>query len=440
MSILSNTVASSSQTESIFVPISNTGTYRGEAPETQIEAESFTGSTASDGREHSSSETEPASQVSLPPKPKDTRYRTLDAVRGIACLMLLLYHTTFYSEHTWSTGDPSTWSIPGLAMNLLGRMWIGVPIFFVVSGYCIASSVDSLRRKPYSISNYFYRRFRRIYPPLWAALVLVVGFTLLVGLNPFLSDGCLQLPTLSTFNTVDWIANVTATASWMPPIAGSSRDYLLKNTWTLCYEEQFYVVTGLLLLFASRYFFQACYWIAIGIVVMRPICRSLGFGIEGFFFDGHWLLFVAGILLYEKVNYMKGRQAQVALFAMLMGVVYGLEEYVLAGNSKDRHLGEYIVVASGFAILLATIKRWDHHLVSHWCLRPFLWLGTISYSLYLVHFPLTVWISSMMAKLGWHSDSSVLLGTAPLCLLASLPVAWVFHLLIERRFTNSVQR
>lgn len=385
--------------------------------------------------------TEPALPVTrgLPPKPNHARYATLDVVRGMACLMLLVYHAAFYADHSWSSRDPSTWSIGGLAINLVGRLWIGVPMFFVVSGYCIAASIDSLRRKPRSLGNYFSRRFRRIYPPFWAALVLAVVFTLLVGFNESLARNCLQLPRLSNFTAVDWLANLTATASWLPELLGGDRAYVLSNTWTLCYEEQFYAVTGALLMLTPRRFFLASYGIAAVAVVARKVSRWLGVEIDGYFFDGHWLLFAAGILVYQRINYLRGLSANLALGVMAVGAVYGLSERLFAADQLDRHFGEYLLAACCFSLLLVGIKKWDQRIVAHWSLRPFLWAGTISYSIYLVHFPITVCIACAMARAGWHADRLVILGTIPLCLVVSLGVAWLFHLLVERRFINSPQ-
>ena len=74
------------------------------------------------------------------PQPKCPRYASLDAWRGAACLMVITVpHSTMYAgakaRFDWS--DPSSWFI------LLAQwMWIGVPIFFVISGYCIAATAD----------------------------------------------------------------------------------------------------------------------------------------------------------------------------------------------------------------------------------------------------------------------------------------------------------
>src|SRR5437762_2479236 len=110
--------------------------------------------------------------ISQIPKPRAPRYYTLDHWRGLACLMIVLFHASIYLVPSHDTSAPqevvalqsraATFAVR--AINCLG--W-GVPIFFVISGYCIATTVDSSRRKANPARNFFARRFRRIFPPFW---------------------------------------------------------------------------------------------------------------------------------------------------------------------------------------------------------------------------------------------------------------------------------
>ena len=93
-------------------------------------------------------------------------------------------------------------------------------------------------------------------------------------------------------------------------------------------------------------------------------------------------------------------------------------------------------MACTFAIFLSFIKRWDKLFARHWSLAPFRWSGKMSYSLYLTHFPITVFAASALAMAGITRDSHVFLLTIPVCLLLSFPVAYVFYHLVERRFSN----
>ena len=123
----------------------------------------------------------PAVRNALPPKPADARYLSLDACRGAACLLLVIYHATFFADLTFKIEDRSTWSFASVMMRIVRLAWAGVPIFFVVSGYCIAASLDSMRRRPYTLGSYFVRRFRRIYPPFWTMCVIGVGIALVLS-------------------------------------------------------------------------------------------------------------------------------------------------------------------------------------------------------------------------------------------------------------------
>src|SRR5262245_33018994 len=109
------------------------------------------------------------------PVPRQPRYRTLDIWRGVACLLVLLIHATRNLE---SIPLPigKWWSDAGQVV-VQCFSWIcanGVPIFFVISGYCISATADATWRKPRPSANYFKRRFRRIYPPYWAVIGTLV--------------------------------------------------------------------------------------------------------------------------------------------------------------------------------------------------------------------------------------------------------------------------
>ena len=372
--------------------------------------------------------------ASLAPKPASARYESLTLWRGVACMTLLLYHATFYAEHSWRSADPSTWTWSGLAVNLLDRLWMGVPLFFVVSGYCIAANVDALRRRPHSLANYFWRRFRRIYPPYWAALGLGVLFTLVVMGYHAAFESCAQLPRLPAFANWNWIGNFTASETWLPRLASEPPAFILRNTWTLCYEEQFYAVTGLLLAFAARRFFVAAYGVALLTLVLRHTPHRVD--IDGFFFDGHWLMFCAGVLVYERLNYFGRFGSRVSWVVLALGALYGAALRILSEGRQDRHFGEYVLAACVFAMVLILLRRWDALLISHWSLSPLAWCGKISYSIFLIHFPVVVLLGAVFASIGIRSDDQVLLVTVPISVAVSVPLAWLFHLAVERRFLN----
>lgn len=376
-------------------------------------------------------------EVPLPPKPANTRYYSLDLWRGAACVMLVFYHATFYGDYQFRIGQVSTWTWAGLPLYLFRHFWFGVPIFFVISGYCIAASVDSLRRRPHSLRDYFVRRFRRVYPPLWIMCGVAVLFTAAMSQAPLVRTACQQLYDLSTLTAGQWLGNFLAAESWRPHVGGGEPMFLMPNTWTLCYEEQFYVVTGILLAVAARRFFQAAAWMTAAVFLAWLLCPRLGLGPRGFFWDGHWLLFAAGILVYQALNYCQARGRALAIGVFAIGALFGASQKVLAENHFDQHMGEYLFVAGAFAIALLFLRKWDESIARHKLLSPFRWLGQRSYSIYLTHYLVVVVVSSCLAYGGLRSEWQVATIVVPACLLVALPVAIVFYEVVERRFTNS---
>ena len=78
----------------------------------------------------------------------------------LACLLVVFYHCVFYAQPEKPHDDAF-----GL-MTVMRVGWLGVPMFFVISGYCISATADNSRRKGHGLRQYFWRRFRRIFPPV----------------------------------------------------------------------------------------------------------------------------------------------------------------------------------------------------------------------------------------------------------------------------------
>lgn len=376
-------------------------------------------------------------EKALPPKPSGARYQSLDLWRGLACLMLVFYHCTFYGEYRFRLSDASSWTLAGLPLYLVRFLWVGVPIFFVISGYCIAASVDSLRRRPHSTIDYFVRRFRRIYPPLWIMCALGVAFTIGLSFFPSISTRCDQLPHLHELSLSQWLGNIFAAESWRHNLLGGKPTYLMANTWTLCYEEQFYFVTGLILALAGRRFFQVTGVLTAFVLLSRFALRMLDIPCEGFFWDGHWLMFAAGILVYHALNYSQRPLNWRVVGIFSMGMMYGVLERAFSATHFDKHLGEYLFVASAFAIALMALKRFDSAIAQYRVLAPLRWCGQRSYSIYLTHFLIVTVVSSRLAAFGMTSEFIVATCVLPLCLLVAFPIASLFYYTVERHFMNA---
>ncbi len=374
----------------------------------------------------------------FPARPKETRYLSFDFWRGAACLMLLCYHAVFFADRGWEMHDRGTWTLGSIAVRIIGWLWGGVPMFFVVSGYCIAGSLDSLRRKPMSLGEYFLRRIRRIYPPLWIMLGIATVFSLAAGCVPALAENCPQLPNVAEFSLANWFGNVTASEAWLHGLAGHPQPtYLMANTWTLCYEEQFYAVAGLLLLFSAKRLFLGAGLVTVLTLVCRHACRIWDIPTQGFFFDGHWLMFAAGFLVYQTVNYGTPRGRGISVGVLLTGMAYAFLDRRTQTEHVQRHLDEYIFIACGFAASLIVCRRWDRWLSERTWVQPIAACGRMSYSIYLTHYLWVVSISCLFSLAGVRADGWVALLVVPSCLALSIPPAILFHRFVELPFMNA---
>jgi peptidoglycan/LPS O-acetylase OafA/YrhL len=371
--------------------------------------------------------------------PRSPRYLSLDLWRGVACLLVVLHHATIYAP-AYRQAERGEAVPDGVASWLVAastRLWVGVPLFFVISGYCISATADSTRRRPRALPTYFRRRFRRIYPPYWVLLgLLCLLVIVLERLVPgWLADDYGGIPPPGRLSVGQWVGNLTLTESWRYHVAGGRLGYLNAMAWTLCYEEQFYAVVGLLLLAASRRFFLGAAVVTAATVGLRLLVSNPA-ALDGFFCDGYWLHFAAGILVYYRVNYAAGWRARGSNLLLLAGLLwFGWNNFPI--RHAHSSVGEGGVVAFGFALALSLLHPADRWLASARLSRPLLFCGQICYSLYLVHWPVVKVVGHGLYLLGVRGDGPTVLLTVPLTVAASVLLAWLFWRLCERRFLNA---
>jgi peptidoglycan/LPS O-acetylase OafA/YrhL len=361
---------------------------------------------------------------------KSTRFQSLDHWRGAACLFVIVYHATLV--HVLSMPRQLGDGVAGLLLEVTHRLNLGVPLFFVISGYCISAAADNARRRQHSVRWYFVRRFRRIYPPLWILILCTAAAY-------FVLDYPWQHPVLSrqpwaqlgpwSYSVSQWIGNLTLTESWRHYVFGSGRAHFPGQAWTLCYEEQFYLVTGLLLAMSARRFFTGAAVVTVGTGLVLVASRVGGVTVEGFFFDGSWFLFAAGMLVYYQINYATRGQARVAQVALLLAIpLSGAYSTSAMSGSK---------AAFAVAAALPILYRRDRDIASSRLLKPLEYCGQMCYSLYLVHVLPVKAISTALYAAGVVSPWATLLVTVPTCVVASVAIGWIFHIAVERRFLNT---
>jgi peptidoglycan/LPS O-acetylase OafA/YrhL len=364
--------------------------------------------------------------------PARLRYESLDHWRGLACLLVIVYHSTImYGSLQSPAGASAGHPVAEWLLAQTHTFSVGVALFFVISGYCISAAADTVRRKGYGVQQYFWRRFRRIYPPFWIILVLSVAFFLAVDywpLSGLLSNRPWAQPRPFWYSPTEWLGNITLTETWRYHVFGSPRAHIPGQAWTLCYEEQFYLVMGLLLACVPRAFFAAV--AGITILTLTLVCgqQIVPLPIEGFFFDGSWLLFAVGVAVYYRVNYAVGWRSRAVDLVLLSSVP--LSWFI--------HVPIYgATVGFAFAALLPFFYALDRRIAAAKTLRPLLVCGQMCYSLYLVHQLPVKAVSTGLYALGLSSAWSTVFVTIPACVGVSVMLGWLFHTTVERHFLNA---
>jgi peptidoglycan/LPS O-acetylase OafA/YrhL len=358
-----------------------------------------------------------------------TRYDSLDLWRGVACLVVVLYHSTLvYSGLTEKKEVPS---FADSVVRFLHHGRVGVPMFFVISGYCIAGAACSAHDRRMPVGSYFWRRFRRIYPPYWIALALLVGLFLLFDwmlIPGILSDEPWAQYRPWWFSPSQWFGNLTLTESWRHHLGGRPRGHIIGQAWTLCYEEQFYFLMGMLLYMPRQWFFPGCMLLSLFCLIGQQFAHYAKIDISGFFFDGQWFSFAFGILVFFATNVLRFRgQLASAVLLILAAVVLPR----LPGLG-----GYYLAFSAVFASVLVGMRPWDEELRRMKWLAPLFWCGTMCYSLYLVHQILVAGVSRACYWVGLTSAEQTLFIVVPLGVAVSLLAGWCFYQLVERRFLN----
>ena len=157
---------------------------------------------------------------------------------------------------------------------------------------------------------------------------------------------------------------------------------------------------------------------------------------HGFFFDGLWLQFAAGVGVYQVLIHGT-RKHTIALVGLLFAA--GAQQIWQMPSSweMDHNLQESNAVAFLFAVILLGLHRFDAAIARSRLVAPLTSCGMACYSIYLVHAPLVKGLSHALYLLGCTSQLETLLVTIPSCLVVSIVLGQMFHRCVEQRFLNS---
>ena len=331
------------------------------------------------------------------------KYRAdIDGLRAIAVLSVVGFH----AFPNWVKGG-----------------FIGVDIFFVISGFLISSIIlGSLDRNNFSFLEFYSRRIKRIFP----ALLIVLFACFIFGWFELFADEYKQLGK-HIAGGAGFVANFTLwnESGYFDNTADSKP---LLHLWSLGIEEQFYIVWPLLLWFAWRQRLNLLtIIIAIGVISFALNIATVNTDAVALFYSPQtrfWELLVgstlAYITLYKQRRFLQSTSNLQSFFgAALVAIAF------LVINKEEAFPGWWAVLpTTGVALIIsAGMNAWINRAVLS--NRVLVWFGLISFPLYLWHWPLL-----SFARIVWSTIPSR--GMRISAVIISIVLAWLTYQLIEK--------
>jgi peptidoglycan/LPS O-acetylase OafA/YrhL len=295
------------------------------------------------------------------------KYRAdIDGLRAVAISPVVFYHI----------------GVPGFAGG-----FVGVDIFFVISGYLICGMIDGdIRGGSFSLGNFYKRRILRILPALFVMFlvtsILAYAYCLPVELEDY---------SRSLASAVGSVSNIyfAGTAGYFDAPAETKP---LLHTWSLGVEEQFYLITPLLMLSAYRVLpKRAKLLFAIVAALSFAAAFAISYRNTSFLFYltpfRAWELALGGLL---SIKFIPAPRAEfgknicgISGMLLLLGVIF-------LGSPSAPLLLMMVLASTAATLVIASSERGLSTVGKLLSSRPIVFIGLISYSLYLWHWPLIV--------------------------------------------------
>jgi peptidoglycan/LPS O-acetylase OafA/YrhL len=336
------------------------------------------------------------------------RYRPdIDGLRAIAVVPVVLYHA----------------NLGGLRGG-----FVGVDVFFVISGYLICSLIaKELERGDFSVLRFYERRCRRILPALFAMFVVASGLAALILMPPDLAGFGRSL-----LSSIAFVSNVYF---WKVSgyFDGQAEFKPLLHTWSLSVEEQFYLVVPYLLMGICAYFRKRylTFLVPLAIVSLVVSDWAVSRAPSAAFYllpSRFWEILLGGLLALSGAAGPARRPVREAVALLgLLGVLFASFFY----SDETRFPGYTALLPCLGAALIIYAGGAGESLVGRLLSSaPMTFIGKISYSLYLWHWPLFALYRYRVARALTPAEAAAIVAAS--LLLASL--SWHF---VERPFRQA---
>ena len=268
----------------------------------------------------------------------------IDAMRGICALLVLIYH---YSKYIQSLNH---YSSPFYYYAEFGKY--GVHLFFIISGLLIFMTLEKSKHP----KDFIASRFSRLYPAYWVSMTLTA---VVISIYPYY---------YTSVTTTQFLANLTLFQHWMH-VEDIDGIY-----WTLAVEVCFYILIFFVFIFKKQKHIEliGTIWMAIMLILFFLVKTDLAPSLNYYYYipllrNGN--LFLGGILFYKLLKKKRDKKTHFLLL------------FTLAVHFIINSAEESFVVSFFYILLYLFIMNKLHFLR----INLFYFLGTICYTLYLLH-------------------------------------------------------
>ncbi|MEO5943126.1 MAG: acyltransferase [Ferruginibacter sp.] len=348
------------------------------------------------------------------------RIKQIDGFRAIAILLVIAFH--YIDNQVVELNS----KISVIIYKLASFGWIGVDLFFVLSGFLIGSILLINKTSPNLFKTFFIRRFLRIVPNYY---LLIILFVIILALPYFKEDNF-----IGGSNVIPLWSYVVLVHNLYMATMHTMGNEVMSVTWSIGIEEQFYILFPFIIVFVKD---KLLPYLLVFIILLAIVFRS---------FCNHWIpayvllpcrmdAISFGILVaWLNINYnislivKKYYLAILTCIAIVIGACFFLYlKYQGMGITRNSLFA--FVFSCLIIIALGKPNSYYSKILSN---RLFAWIGKISYSLYLFHYLIIGIVNNIGGRFFNTHEINTRIGLAIASFFLSLLFSWIVYTFLEK--------